>query len=64
MRENYILDREKGIYTGEINIYNLMCHDHGVMKWYNGFEYEGEWKDNKIHGKCILRIPTQLPPKT
>ena len=53
----YSQDREKGDYTGEINLCNLMRHGHGVMKWDNGFEYKGEWKDSKMNEKGILRTP-------
>ena len=55
MREYYSLDREKGMYTGETNICNLMYHAHGDIKQNNGFEYDGEWGDNKIHGKGIFQ---------
>ena len=41
-----------GIYKGEFS--NGMKNGTGKFTWNNGDSYEGEWLDDKIHGKGIL----------
>ena len=40
---------KSAIYIGEWK--NGKRHGKGLLKWYDGGEYEGEWFDGKAHGK-------------
>jgi hypothetical protein len=41
-----------GLYTGYMR--NGKRHGKGTIKWSNGQEYNGEWKDDKRHGTGFM----------
>lgn len=48
---------DNGVYEGEGTLLTKKRNGHGVMKYTNGEIYEGQWKDDKRHGKGELYRP-------
>mmetsp|Transcript_5978 Transcript_5978/g.11299 ORF Transcript_5978/g.11299 Transcript_5978/m.11299 type:complete len:441 (+) Transcript_5978:190-1512(+) len=49
---------EDGLFRGSVND-QREPHGFGTMEYYNGFLYDGEWRNGKREGKvCILKYPS------
>ena len=66
MKDILIMEKNVWVYLcclTETNMQESFFNDniegYGIFTWQDGRQYEGKWKDNKMHGKGLLHGQTE-----